>query len=257
MSFPAPLIGILGGMGPQAGLDLANKIITQTRTNKDQDHIPFILFSLPAMVPDRTGFLLGKELINPAVAIADQFEKMSAMGVTVAAMACNTAHAGPIFSVALDLLRERGVQLQILHMINETVAYIQKNHSQIRRVGVLATQGSYQTRLYEQALEDAGLEAVVPDPEVRKANIHAALYSPGFGIKACPGAVSSEARCRLLSAIHHLRELGAEAILLGCTELPLAVTESHVNGMPVIDPALIIAEKLIQVTYPEKLVQTT
>lgn len=256
MTFPSPLIGILGGMGPQAGLDLANKIITLTRTKKDQDHIPFILFSLPAMVPDRTGFLLGNEAINPAHAIADQFERMSAMGVTIAVMACNTAHAGPIFNTALDLLRQRGVQLRILHMINETVSYIRENHPQIRRVGVLGTQGTYQARLYDQALEDAGLEAIIPDPEIRKVNIHAALYSPGFGIKTCPDGVSGEARSRLLSAIHHLHELGAEAILLGCTELPLAVKEDHVDGRPIIDPARVIAEKLIKETYPDKLVQS-
>ena len=257
MTFPSPLIGILGGMGPQAGLDLANKIITLTRTRKDQDHIPFILFSLPATIPDRTGFLLGKEDINPAHAIADQFERMSAMGVTMAVMACNTAHAGPIFSVALDLLQERGVKLRILHMINETVSYIRENHQQVRRVGVLGTQGTYQARLYDQALEDAGLAAVIPDPKVRRVNIHAALYAPDFGIKTCPDAVSGEARCRILSAIHHLHKLGAEAILLGCTELPLAVKEDHVDGIPVIDPARIIAEKLIKETYPDKLVQSS
>ena len=104
MSLPTPLIGILGGMGPQAGLDMAEKLIAMTRAECDQDHLPFILFSLPECISDRTDFLLGKTDTNPAQAIAEQFEKMADMGVTIAVMACNTAYAGPIFDTALEIL---------------------------------------------------------------------------------------------------------------------------------------------------------
>ena len=253
MTVPSPLIGILGGMGPQAGLDLAEKLIGLTRTKCDQDHIPFILFSLPESVPDRTAFLLGKEATNPAHAIADQFEKMSSMGVTIAVMACNTAHAGPIFELTQDLLRKRSIELRILHLVQETVAYIRKNHPQIQRVGILGTQGTYQTGLYDQALEEAGLEAICPDPVIREQDIHQALYSPVFGIKVCADPVSEEASSRVRSAIRHLQHLGAGAIILGCTELPLAVKEQQIDGIPILDPARIIAEKLILETYPDKL----
>ena len=253
MTFPSPLIGLLGGMGPQAGLDLAEKLTRLTRTTRDQHHIPFVLFSLPASVPDRTAFLLGKEDINPAHAIAVQFEKMSAMGVTIAAMACNTAHAGPIFDRVLDLLKDKGVELRILHMVKETVAHIRETYPQIQRVGILGTQGTHQSRLYDLALEKVGLRVITPDPEVREKDIQAALYSPEFGIKASSAPVSEEATFRVYSAIRHLHSLGAEAVILGCTELPLAVKESQVEGIPVIDPAMIIAEKLIKETYPDKL----
>ena len=253
MTSSSPLIGILGGMGPQAGLDLADKLITLTQTKRDQDHIPFILFSLPDTVTDRTAFLLGKETINPAYAIAEQFEKMSALGVTVAAMACNTAHAGSIFDLVLDLLEKKGVELRILNMVQNSVSYIRENYPQIKRVGLLATQGTYQTRLYDQALEEAGLNVILPDPTIREQNIQAALYSPDFGIKACPEAVSKEASSRIHSAIDHLHDHGAEAILLGCTELPLAVKERQINGIPILDPTRITAEELIKATYPHKL----
>jgi aspartate racemase len=252
MTFPSPLIGILGGMGPQAGLDLAEKLITLTRTEGDQDHIPFILFSLPEMVSDRTAFLLGQNEINPAYAIVDQLEKMSAMGCSIAVMACNTAHAGPIFDVALGLLRKKGIELRILHMVQETVAYILETSPRIRRVGILGTHGTYQTGLYDQALKAAGLEAIVPDPEIRE-NIHAAIYSSVFGIKASSGVVSAEASSRIRAAVRHLLDLNAEAVILGCTELPLAVKAHQVDGRRILDPARIIAEKLIRETYPEKL----
>jgi aspartate racemase len=254
MTFPSPLIGILGGMGPQAGLDLAEKLMGLTRTSRDQDHLPFILFSLPEMVSDRTAFLLGQQPVNPAGAIADQFEQMASAGCTLAVMACNTAHAGPIFDVAMDLLKERGVKLRILHMVRETVAYIAGNWPGIRRVGILGTQGTYKTRLYDRALESAGLEALVPEAGIRE-RVHDAIYSTAYGIKARPGGISEEAGERIGEAIRHLLDLGAEAIILGCTELPLAVTEKQVDGIPILDPAMIIAEKLIRETCPEKLVK--
>jgi aspartate racemase len=243
-------------MGPQAGLDLADKLCALTRTERDQDHLPFVLFSLPGSVPDRTSFLLGKTSKNPACAIADQFEKMSEMGVSIAVMACNTAHAEPIFDVALGLLQERGIKLRILHLIRETVFHIKENYPDIQRVGILGTQGTYQSGLYNKALEGVGLEIALPDPSVRQNDIHAALYSPSFGIKTNAGGVPAEATRRIHSAIRHLHELGAEAIILGCTELPLAVKESSVDGIPILDPALIIAEKLIRETYPERLTRS-
>ncbi len=253
MNFPSPLIGILGGLGPQAGLDLAQKLIRLTRAKRDQEHLPFVLFSMPEMVGDRTAYLLDRERTNPAHAIAGQLERMSTMGVTIAVMACNTAHAGPIFDVVQDLLRRKGISLPVLHMVEETITYIGEAYPAVQRVGILGTQGTYQTGLYDQALETAGLEAIVPDPDVREQQIHSALYSPDFGIKACSDPVSEEASSRVIAAIHHLHTLGAEAIILGCTELPLAVKESEIDGIPILDPARIIAEKLILETYPDKL----
>jgi aspartate racemase len=178
---------------------------------------------------------------------------MAALGITLAVMACNTAHAGPIFDLALRLLQEKGIELRILHMVKETVGHIREAYPAVRRVGILATHGTYQTRLYDQALEDRDLEAVLPDAVIRDKNIHAALYAPLFGIKTSPGNVSEEACLWVRSAIHHLVDLGAEAVILGCTELPLAVKDSQIDGIPILDPAMIVAEKLIRETYPDKL----
>lgn len=254
MTLPCPLIGILGGMGPQAGVDMAEKLIALTHTQRDQDHLPFVLFSLPASVPDRTAFLLGKTSENPAYAIADQFEKMAELGVSIAVMACNTAHARPIFDVALGQLEDRCVDIKILHLIEETITHIRNCHPGVKRIGVLATQGTYQSRLYDHAIEEAGFEAVIPDPEIRQDNIHAALYAPSFGIKTTAGVVTDEATRLIHDAIRHLQKRGAEAIILGCTELPLAIKEAQVDQVPILDPAKIVVKKLIQEICPERLV---
>jgi aspartate racemase len=176
------------------------------------------------------------------------------MGVSLAVMACNTAHAAPIFDVVLELLETRSVDLPILHLIDETVAFIGRAYPQIKKIGILGTQGTYQAHLYDKAIENAGLEAILPDPDVRKNDIHTALYAPEFGIKTTAGAVTKEASRRVLSAIRHLKQRGAEAIVLGCTELPLAIRDEEIDGMPILDPAKIIVERLIMETYPDKLV---
>lgn len=247
MSESGPLIGILGGMGPQAGLDQAQKLVAMTPAESDQDHLSFVLFSMPGKVADRTAFLLGQTDVNPAHAIADQLEQMATLGVAVAAMACNTAHAAPIFDVVLDQLQARGVHIRILHLVDETVAHLRREYPDIGRVGVLGTRGAHQFGLYERALADAGLEAIVPDPAFREELLHAAVYDPGFGIKATSGAVSAQARELVSSAITHVRERGAAAVILGCTELPLAMNEPQYENIPVIDPARVVAARLTEV----------
>jgi aspartate racemase len=252
MSKKRQLVGILGGMGPQAGVDMAEKLIAATHADSDQDHIPFVLFSYPGTVPDRTAYLLGHTDINPAFAIAEQLEKMAELGVTTAVVACNTAHASPIFDVILKQLRDKQVDLQLLHLVEETTNHIFTHFPRARRIGVLGTIGTYQSGLYEQALKNAGLEAVLPDPVVREDMIQAAIYAPGFGIKACAGKISSEARRRIYSAISHLNRLGVEGVILGCTELPLAIDEDLVDGVPMLDPARIVAAKMVQLICPDK-----
>ena len=243
-------------MGPQAGLDMAEKLIAMTRAECDQDHLPFVLFSMPECISDRTDFLLGKTDTNPARAIAEQLESMANVGVTIAVMACNTAHAGPIFDTALETLRAREVDLEILHLIDETITHIKTRHPQVRRVGLLATQGTYKTRLYDQALEAAGLECVTPDERVRNNDIHGALYDPSFGIKTCDGPATVQAMNGVRSGIEHVIQRGAEAVILGCTELPLAAKEDLIDRIPILDPARIMAQKLVLRVSPGKLIRS-
>ena len=248
-----PLIGILGGMGPQAGLDLASKVASETRAERDQHHIPLVIFSVGDSIPDRTEFLLGHSETNPSAAIAHQFKKMAELGVSVAAMACNTAHAAAIFDSVKRKLAGAGVNPTILHLIDETVAFILSRYPELSKVGILGTRGTYQSELYDGPLRNAGLEPILPDPEIRNGTIHEAIFDPVSGIKSRSNPVSREARNRVFEAVEHLRGKGAELIVLGCTELPLAITNSHIDGVQLIDPTRIMARALIRATYPERL----
>jgi len=247
-----PMIGIVGGVGPYAGLDLARKVFDNTVASRDQDHLPLVLLSLPSEIADRTAYLLGELQENPGRALAEVVLKLEEIGATAVGIPCNTAHAPEIFGLMMQILREKGSELTVPHMIQETVKTIQKRLPSVRRVGVLSTTGTYESGLYPQYLERAGLEAVVPDRELQQ-KVHEAIYSTEFGIKAHSNPVTAKAVRIVKDAIRKLHRQGAEAIILGCTELPLAVTEKEVAGCPVIDPTEILARTLILETYPQKL----
>ncbi len=247
------IIGVVGGMGPYAGLNLVEKIFDHTRAASDADHLPVALLSYPDRIPDRTAYLLGETEVNPAEAIAGIALTLDRLGATAAGLPCNTAHAPRIFNVVTARLREAGARLRLLNMIEETIRFLKEEHPECTRIGVLSTLGSYRIGLHKRALEAAGLEAVLPDENVQEHIVHRTIYDPSYGLKAQSNPPSKIARQSLLNAIEHLREKGAEAILLGCTELALAIPEAEVEALPIIDPTVVLARALIRETYPDKL----
>ncbi|HEX7071371.1 MAG TPA: amino acid racemase [Rhodothermales bacterium] len=247
------VIGIISGMGPYAGLDLVRKIFDHTEAVKDQDHLPVALLSYPDRIIDRSTFLFGKTEVNPAYALADIARLLEQAGAVVAGMPCNTAHAPAIFDTIEKELKASGHRIRMVHMIRETARYIRNEVPGVRRIGLLSTLAVYRLKLYHNALQEVGLETVVPDEDVQEEVVNRTIFDPVFGIKAQANPVTDRARQNLLDAIGHLADRGADAVILGCTELPLAVTESEVNGVPVLDPTDVLAKALIRETYPERL----
>jgi aspartate racemase len=115
------IIGIVGGMGPEAGIDLARLVTEQTIAGCDQDHIPQVLFSLPEQINDRTEYLLKKSGPNPADSIARILITMESVGVKIAGMACNTAHAPNIFNSVEHHLAKKKSQIKLLNMVTESL----------------------------------------------------------------------------------------------------------------------------------------
>ena len=247
-----PILGVLGGMGPYAGLDLVRKIFDETQAGTDQEHLPVALLSYSHRILDRSTYLFGEIDENPAEAIADVARRLDELGATVAGLPCNSAHAPAIFDTVTARLRASGHRIRVLHMIEEAARYARESVYGIRRIGALSTLALYRLGLYPRAIEAAGFEAVVPDEAVQDL-VNRAIYDPVYGIKAASNPVTETARQHLLDAITHLRDKGAEAVILGCTELPLAITESHIDGTLLIDPTRALARALIRETYPAKL----
>jgi aspartate racemase len=245
-------IGVIAGAGPFAGLDLLKKIFEQTIASSDQEHLDVLGLFRSSKLPDRTAYLLNPGLENPGYAIAAQALELEAAGATVVGIPCNTAHSPRIFDVALAELQERGSGITFINMIAETIASIQQQHPRLRHIGILSTTGTYRVKLYPNYLREAHLEAIVPDEDIQQTLIHNAIYDAIYGIKAT-GRATQKARQDLLKGFEHLVDKGAEAVILGCTEIPLAIPESTVGSIPAIDPTLILARALIRTANPTKL----
>jgi aspartate racemase len=247
------ILGVVGGLGPYAGLDVVRKIFDQTTATRDQEHVPVVLLSYPDRVGDRTAYILGKTEPNPAYAIADILGQLELLGATVAGIACNSAHAPAIFDVIVEERKKRKINLRLFNMIEETAQFLAQGRPTIKKVGLIATVGTVKSRVYETQLKKAGLQLVLPSDELQEKLVHAAIYDPVHGIKARSNPVTEQARKNLLDAITHLQGRGAEAVIMGCTEVTLAVPERKIGTAVLVDPGLILARALIRETYPEKL----
>jgi aspartate racemase len=247
------VIGVVGGVGPYAGIDLVRKIFDQTVARRDQEHLPVLLMSLPEEIEDRTAFLLGRSSRNPAHALVEVLRKLSQAGATVAGIPCNTAHAPAIFDLVKEGIAARSPSLKLLHMIEETAEFLQQHFPQYKHLGLLSTIGTAQSGVYQQTLERTGFRVMLPDEDVQRNQVHSAIYDAEYGIKAVSNPVAPRARQHLLDAAHKLLRAGAEAIILGCTEIPLALPEQSLDGVPLIDPTTILARALIREVRPHQL----
>jgi aspartate racemase len=247
-----PLIGIVGGIGPAAGFDCAEKIIDQTIAEKDQDHIPLVVLSCPHLIGDRTAFLANRERKNPAYTMVEMIKQLHQIGSEVIGIPCNTAHAPIIFSVIIQELKKQCISVKLINMIDETIAFLTSHFPRTETVGLLATQGTYEAEIYTQPLIEKGYTVVIPDKRGRQ-NIHQAIYDKKRGIKAQSKPVTIWAADIISVSIHYLFSQGADCIIMGCTEIPLALPLVTPDSVSLIDPTLILARVLIRETYPEKL----
>ncbi|NOZ72048.1 MAG: aspartate/glutamate racemase family protein [Chloroflexi bacterium] len=244
------VIGIVGGIGPYAGLDLARKIFDQTQADTDQEHLPVALLSLSHRIPDRTEFLLGLIEENPAFAISQVIWELHRCGASVVGIACNTAHAAPIFG---EIVKQSPPAIKLVHMIDEVGRYIQEKYPACQTVGILSTTGTWQAHVYPDALASYDFDVVQVEKDIQEKYIHPAIYAKNYGIKARSNPVTDRARKNLEVGIAQLKEKGAEAIILGCTEIPLAFPEESYQGTPLLDATRILARALILAFAPEKL----
>ena len=245
-------IGVVGGAGPSAGLDLVQKIFDHTLASTDQEHLPVALLSYPGEIPDRSAFLLGKSEKNPGIALAHIVRQLESLGASVVGIPCHTAHASLIFDVMKQELAREGSRAQVLHIAEQTALFVMKHFPSNRTLGILSTTGTLKAQIYPKAFQSHGIDVVEPSAQVQE-NVHRAIYDPHFGIKAKSNPVTTQARQLVLDAIAALKAEGAEAVVLACTELPLAITEKNLSGMLIIDPTVALARALIEAVNPEKL----
>lgn len=240
-------IGIVGGMGPEAGILLFRSILANTKANTDQDHLSVLLMSCPGEITDRTEYLEGLVDVNPAYSVAQVIKKLEGAGAEVVGMACNTVHAADIFNVITEELRRIKCRVQLLNMPLETCRHLQEHHPEVHRVGLMATVGTYKTGLYKNTLRQSGYEVVIPEADFQRNVIHRMIYDPDFGLKANANRITPQAVARMDACVRFFEEAGAEAIILGCTELPMVLAGSKCSyQIPMISSTDALALALIR-----------
>ncbi len=224
------VVGILGGMGPLATADLYRKIIELTPARRDQEHIPVVIYADPR-VPDRTEALLhGGD--DPVPWLVRGARALDALGADFIVVPCNTAHA------FLDVVQPR-VEPPILSMIDAAADEIRATWPDAEVVGLLATSGTISAELYQRALLERGIDVIVPDDDIQKRCVMAAIRA----VKA--GRPAGEATALLVEASVHLAERGADVLLAACTEIPVALQQEHVET-PLLDATLALARAAVE-----------
>lgn len=254
-----PVIVIGGGVGPMAGLALHAKIIENTLTDgTDQTHISVHHYSCPALVPDRTAWLLDGSAPDPAAGMAEVFRAAArAVGGTgvgrnaVGGVPCNTFHAPAIFDRFIKMLEDAGIGIPVVNMLDESIEAMKASLTPGSVVGVMSTTGTRMSGVYDELLARAGYR-VLYVPQAEQALLHASIYDTTWGIKAVT-PVTAHAVDTVETLAASLVDQGASAIVLACTELPLAFGGLEYHGVPLVDPVLALARALIREAAPGKL----
>lgn len=242
--FAPQVVGILGGMGPAAGADFVRLFVEACsrqlqalgRGVQDQAFPEHWLAQVP--VPDRTGALLNRDsgAHQPLEPMLQALGRLAALGARSVAMACNTAHAWH------GRLQERFPQLELLHVAQEVAQALQAQGA--RQAILLATEGTYRSGLYEQALGQAGIALILPDAAQRE-RLMQGIYQ---GVKQGDRVLAQTCFAEVAAAL--LDRHGAQPVLMACTEIPLALPGApEVAGATLIDPAQVLAQALAGRAY--------
>lgn len=224
----APLVGVLGGMGPAATADFYSKLIAATPAATDQEHLRVMIWSDPS-VPDRSRAIAGTGE-DPTPVLVRGVQKLKEAGAAFYVVTCNGAHA------FLPAIREK-VDLDYLSLIEVTTEYV-RALPYAASAGILATDATLMSSLYQQSLTAAGVAPIVPSSEDQRIVMEAI-----YGVKA--RSLTAEQEKALRDVAERLVARGADVIIAGCTEIPLALTSGE-SPRPLVDPSQLLANRVVR-----------
>lgn len=220
-------IGILGGMGPSATVDFMDKLVQLTPATRDQDHLPVIVVSVPH-VPDRSSAILGTGA-DPLPALLANVDVLNHIGVGIVAIPCNSSHHW------YPQIAQRS-RAPVIHIAQCCVAAMSATPR--ARVAVLATRGALMSGFYQSALRERGIEFFVPDSAIGQDDVDACIRS----VKAGDVPAGTAALDRALVAI---AAAGATAVIMGCTEIPIAARAAAPMPLTLVDSSLELARATV------------
>jgi len=228
MKEDAKTLGILGGMGPHATAYFFQILLQQIPACADEDY-PRIIIDCNSRIPDRTQAILGKGP-NPVPEMVRSAKILEDAGADLIIMPCITAHH------FLNDIRQ-SISIPFVDLISETGVFLKEND--YFRVGILTTTGARKAGIFQSYFSD--FELVFPLPEIQEFYVMGAVY----GQKGAKSGQFDEAGTFMLKAAEYLVGQDVQAIVMGCTEIPLILKPHHV-GQPLIDPMLIGARSALK-----------
>ncbi|MDD8014690.1 MAG: amino acid racemase [Acidobacteriota bacterium] len=224
-------IGIIGGMGPGATAYFLGTIIRHTQAAKDQEHVPVLVWSNPGIPPRSEAILRGGRSPLPLLLEAVRILEKGGAGLLV--MPCITAHY-----YAPQIKARAGVPF--VDLIEESLGHCRKNMPGLRKAGLIASGGTAAAELFQRLFKGAGIEILMPRPLEQQQIVDAVFGKQG--IKAGFTGVSAKRAIRRIACA--LVRRGAEAVIAGCTEIPLVFGDED-SPVPVIEPMRIGARTCI------------
>jgi aspartate racemase len=228
MRWKMKTIGIIGGMGPLATVHLYERIVLRTKALRDQDHIR-VLIDSNTNIPDRTKAIIS-DGEDPTVELIKSAKILENSGADFLIMPCNTAH------YFINTIQE-AVNIPFINMVEETVKYTEKKFGKDTVVGILATDGTIKSKIYENYYANLGIKTVVPDKT--QTDVMKFIYD------VIKKGNYNEGTSLMFSAVEELKEMGATSFLLGCTELSSAQYMYKFEGN-FINPIEVLTERSIE-----------
>ncbi|WP_372681657.1 aspartate/glutamate racemase family protein [Desulfosarcina sp.] len=228
------IVGILGGMGPEATVDLMQRIIRLTPAVDDADHIRCIVDNNPK-VPSRIKAIIEGHGEDPGPCMADMGRRLESWGADFLAIACNTAH------YYYDAVQQ-AVTIPVINLIDLVADHVNDNYPNHRKIGLLASPAVAMTGLYTRRFSRLGIEDQWPDPDQQ-----ARLLSVIKAVKK--GDTGPSVREDYRQVGQHLKQKGAEIALIACTELS---TLGENLPLCALDAAEILAAEIVLVATNRK-----
>jgi aspartate racemase len=215
-------IGILGGMGPEATAYFLRLLIKNTKAACDQEHIPILIWNNPK-IPPRTDAILHRGR-SPLPLLLEGIQILEKGGAGLIVMPCITAH---YFAPKL----QARAKIPFVNLLDESLGYAKKYISGLKKAGLVASSGTVASRLFHKTFEQAGIE-ILASNSVEQKRIQNAIFGKK-GIKA--GFTTGAPKETIIAMARRLIRRGAEAVIAGCTEVPL-VLEPRDISIPLIEP---------------------
>lgn len=207
MTARQPVVGVIGGMGPEATVDLMRRVIAATPARDDIDHIRMIVDN-NAKVPSRIKALIEKTGEDPTPVLTGMARGLVTAGADFLVIPCNTAHH---YLPAV----QAAVSVPVADMISLSIERFQRELGPKPKIGLLASPAVRLTGLFERKCQAAGIEVLWPEGED-----DAAVLAVIKAIKA--GRPTAEQMIRYREAAQHLVQRGAGRLVIACTELSVA-----------------------------------